>query len=262
VTICIGSICEDGKKAIIISDRMITDDDLSIEFEHPEPKILQLSKNCMAVTSGSALFFQEILEPVLIESHNESPKISEIVEKVAKSYSDLRRKRVEELYFRPMGFTIENFYKCQNERIVEFLGRKLDEFEFPGGLEILIIGVDEKAHIYLVDTPGIPISLDAIGWGSIGTGYPHAENAFIANKYHTKLSFNQAVYFSHEAKRRAEVAPRVGKVTDIFYIDRNGIRQLSAESIEKLNGIFNEKEKLIEPIEKEINEKIYRLSLW
>jgi len=38
MTICIGVICENRKKAIFASDRMLTSPGLSIEFEHDEPK--------------------------------------------------------------------------------------------------------------------------------------------------------------------------------------------------------------------------------
>jgi len=113
VTICIGTICEERKKAIIVSDRMITDEDLAIQFEHPQSKILPLSNNCVAVTSGSAFFFQEILDSVIAEFKNKSPKISYIAEKVAESYSNLRKKKLEEVYFKPMGLTIEKFNQEQ-----------------------------------------------------------------------------------------------------------------------------------------------------
>lgn len=265
MTICIGAICEERKRAIIISDRMITDEELSIEFEHQESKILPLSNNCVAVTSGSALFFQEILDPIIVKFNGKSSKISEIVEEIAKSYSNVRKKKIEELYFKPMNLTIENFNQYQtnlNERIIEGLGRMLEEFEFPGGLEILVIGVDDKAHIYLIDNPGISTLLDSIGWGSIGTGSPHAEYTFIANKYSTKLSFNQALYLTYQSKRRAEVAPGVGEDTDIYYIDNSGIHQLSPDSKEKLNNIFTEKENSIRPIEQKVMNEIAKLSLW
>ena len=39
MTICIGVICENRRKAIFASDRMLTSPGLSIEFEHDEPKI-------------------------------------------------------------------------------------------------------------------------------------------------------------------------------------------------------------------------------
>ena len=265
LTICIGIICEKRKKAIAIADRMITDDELSIQFEHTETKISKLSKNCIAMTSGSAFFFQEILDPITEKYNDKSPRISEIKEAIANSYSEIRKKKIEDLYFKPMNLTIERFNQEQSnldERIIEGLGRVFQEFEFPGGLEILVIGVDDKAHVYLVNNPGIATPLDAVGWGSIGTGSPHAEYTFISGEYCTKFPFNKAVYLAYEAKRRAEVAPGVGKATDIYLIDNKDIHELSKEGKEKLKNIFDEKEKSIRPIEKDSMEKVSKLTLW
>ncbi len=265
LTICTGIICENREKAIAVADRMITDDELSIQFEHRETKILTISKNCLAMTSGSAFFFQEILEPIIKKYKNESPKISKIVEEIKNSYAEIRMKKIEDFYFRPMGLTINQFNREQSnldDRIMGGLVRALQDFEFPGGLQILVIGVDDEAHIYLVDNPGMSTPLDTVGWGSIGTGSPHADYTFISGGYYTEFPFNKAVCLAYEAKRRAEVAPGVGEETDIYHIDKNGIHKLSDKSKEQLKNIFEEKEKLIKPIEKESMERVSKLSLW
>ena len=43
MTICIGTICDNGKKAIVVTDRMVTSSGLSVEFEH-ETKILKIGR--------------------------------------------------------------------------------------------------------------------------------------------------------------------------------------------------------------------------
>jgi len=270
MTICIGTICDNKQKAIAIADRMITDDSLSIEFEHKEKKIIQIAKNCIAMTSGSSISFQEILEPIISKFKDEKPKISIIVEEIAESYTTIRKKKVDEKYFRPRGLSIKEFYEDQSglsERLIEGLDRIVDEFEFPSletpvGLEILVVGVDDKAHIYLITNPGTFVPFDELGWHCIGSGYPQAENSLISNKFDPSLNLNKGLYLTYEAKKRAEVSPGVGHVTDVLVIDTNGIRFLSEDAVRGLNDLFEEKENLIKPIQQQVDDKMSRLSLW
>jgi hypothetical protein len=40
MTICIGVVCQNRKRAIFADDRMLTSPGLSVEFEHNEPRAL------------------------------------------------------------------------------------------------------------------------------------------------------------------------------------------------------------------------------
>lgn len=271
ITICIGTICDNKNRAIAIADRMITDDALSIEFEHEEKKITQISENCIVMTAGSSTSFQEILEPIISKFKGKKPKITEITEEIAKSYNEIRKKKIDEKYFRPRGLSINKFYEEQaglSERLIERLDSVVDQFEFPdldfpAGLEILVVGVDDKAHIYAIDNPGTIMPFDELGWRCIGSGYPQAENSLISNKFNPSSSFNKALYLTFEAKKKAEVSPGVGKIhTDIIYIDERGVHFLTENSQKSLNDIFKEKENKIKPIDKEIDDKLSGLTLW
>jgi 20S proteasome alpha/beta subunit len=271
MTICIASICGKRNIGLAVADRMVTEEDLSVEFEHEEKKIIPISKNCVAMTSGSAISYQEILEPIISRYKNKKPNISEIAEEIAKSYDNIRTKKIEEKYFRPRKLTIKSFYKNHsglNEQLVRILDKVINDFEFPdldipgAGLDILIVGVDSKAHIYLIENPGTTTPFDVFGWDCIGTGYPQAENSLISNKFVPSLDFKKGLFLSYEAKIRAEVSPGVGREwTDIVYIDERGIHFLSDEKIKKLKALLEEKEKLTIPKLKGIDEKLQRLSL-
>lgn len=54
MTICIGVVCQNRKRAIFASDRMLTSPGLSVEFEHNEPKFEKLSLTCVGLSAGEA----------------------------------------------------------------------------------------------------------------------------------------------------------------------------------------------------------------
>jgi 20S proteasome alpha/beta subunit len=262
MTICIGAICEENK-VVVVADRMLTNQNLSIEFEHEKSKIIELSNNCVAVVAGSAIGPKEILEPVVSEYKSvKTPTIYQIVQKIAENYRRFRLEKAESYIFIPRGLTLQYFYANQNglnEALVRGLDTALERFDLQ--IEIMIVGVDNTGgHIYLITNPGNVDCLDTIGWCSIGSGSPHADNSLIASGYHPNVPLKKALYLLYEAKKRAEVAPGVGKrFTDIVYIDNDGIHKLSEYDIKKLDEIFEEKESLIMSKSKEIEKKIDNL---
>ena len=64
LTICIGALCENNSKVIVASDKMLTHEGLSVEFEQRTPKMEKLSNFCVALTSGAALLPVELCKKV------------------------------------------------------------------------------------------------------------------------------------------------------------------------------------------------------
>ena len=116
MTICIGILCDNSKKAIMISDKMITMPMLSQEFEHETPKMAKINNTCIAISAGDALIPVELFDHVGTGIKGiANPKIKEIVEKIKTCYSDLRKKFIEEEFLNSRGFTITSFYNRMSE---------------------------------------------------------------------------------------------------------------------------------------------------
>ena len=60
MTICIAVICADRNAVVVASDRMISAPFLTLEFDHPDAKIDQLSSSCVGLTAGDALVATEL----------------------------------------------------------------------------------------------------------------------------------------------------------------------------------------------------------
>jgi hypothetical protein len=77
----------------------------------------------------------------------------------------------------------------------------------------LVLGCDgtKSAHIYQIDAQGMVTCHDDINFAAIGIGSNHAKSHFMFSRYPKLLTYYQALPIIYGAKRRAEVAPAVGK---------------------------------------------------
>lgn len=252
MTICIVGICDiqDGspRKAIAVADRMITAGDTEFEQE-AFSKIERLTENCVAVTAGSALAHTELFNATKAKFvGTPAPPIAQIVDELKNNYVRLRTIRAEEQYFKPLGLTVSYFLENQrslDSTLVLRLSRQLEEAEYGGrpGLQIVVAGIDTTgAHIHCVFDPGSSECFDAIGYCSIGSGERHAESSLIGNDYSSALLAKKALYLMYEAKKRAELAPGVGRIyTDVSIVADSGIQNLTSQQLEELERVYNKR---------------------
>ena len=86
------------------------------------------------------------------------------------------------------------------------------------GADALIVGKDlDGAHIFVVRDGQLSCE-DAVGFAAIGMGSWHAESHLVSSGYAKTKPFPEMLYLAYAAKRRAEVAPGIGKETDIFTV--------------------------------------------
>lgn len=271
MTICIVGICDVQKgiprKAIAIADRMITAGDT--EFEQTAfSKIDKLTENCVAITAGSALAHTELFDATKAKfTGTPAPPIAELVRELKENYVKLRTIRAEERYFKPLGLTVSSFLEQQrslDSTLVLRLSRQLSEAKYGGGrggLEIVVAGIDTTGgHIHCIFDPGSSECFDAIGYCSIGSGERHADSTLIVNDYNVALSIKKALYLMYEAKRRAELAPGVGKAyTDISIVADSAIQNLTVQQIQELRKVYDKHNEVEISCRKEMEELIQGL---
>lgn len=272
MTICIAGICDaaggNAKAAIAIADRMVTGGDT--EFEQAAfSKIISLTANCVALTAGSALVPTELFNITRTRfSGMPTPSIGSIVEELKKNYVRLRTVRAEERYFRPLGLTVKDFLEHQRDldsTLIVRLSKDLagSTLGGRGGLHILVAGIDSSgSHIHYILDPGTSECFDSIGYCSIGSGERHADSALIVNDYNVALPLNGALYLMYEAKKRAEVAPGVGRrYTDIAIVNDKGINNLGQAQIQGLQKVFDKHDEVEATCRKEMEELIKGISI-
>ena len=253
MTICIAIRCDCGKngdvipKVIMAADRMITSDYLEINFEQPVPKLTAIAKNCVVATAGDALSPSDLfdLAKQKIKMSKHTHQISEIVTILKESYVELRNKKIEDNILKPVGIpSIDFFYQNQQGIHPEIILKTFDAIKkFDFGVQLLVGGVDNSgSHIFGLANPGVSFNLDSLGYDAIGSGENHAILTFIGANYHSKTSFEEALYLTYKAKRISEKAPGIGtNYTDLWVIEPNEIYEVADEEngLGKLKKLYN-----------------------
>ncbi len=243
MTICISVICDNSSKLIVASDSMLTNEMLSIQFEHLTKKMTELSNKCIALTAGDALAHTELFNAVQCEIDRlKEPSILKIVATVKECYQGIRKRVICERILKPRGFNdFDEFYHAHrfvDSDIVKSIQFEVDRYDY--GLQIIISGISGgKAHIFSISDPGTSNCFNSIGFHAIGSGLPHAINTLIARGCHQEMSLEETLLIVYEAKKLAERAPGVGIKTNIAIIHKKGITLLPQERLNILKEIYD-----------------------
>lgn len=243
MTQLIGAICENGKKVIALSDRMVSTGDMTLAFEQPLIKAVAISQRSVVMTAGT------VHEPDLLRQAKERAKgkdrIIEIADVLKEVYQEFREEHVVDEVLRPLA-GIKSFEEWHGKQrslhdgLVMDLNQGIANCRL--GLSLLLAGVDKIGHLIRIDDPGIYRSFDNLSYCCIGMGDRHADNVFAWYKYSSTFPLNEALYIGFEAKKRAEMTGGVGRSTDILIIDEYGIKEICPESVNLLEEIYHDRE--------------------
>ncbi|MGJ7573375.1 hypothetical protein ACSFBX_22815 [Variovorax sp. RB2P76] len=224
MTVCVAAICEASQSVIGASDRMLTAG--NVQFQPPVSKCYALTSSAVLMVAGEMTIQAEIVAVMRdklyamlsIEPPPEWLRISEIAAMYSQVHSELRAKRAENEFLRPLGLSLETFLSRQTEmssQLVSSLATEMITKAFPR-VEAIIAGVDRTgAHIYVAD--GAMVSChDAAGFAAIGNGWYHANSHLMFSRHGKNAGFTKTLWLTYSAKKRAEVAPGVGEDTDMF----------------------------------------------
>lgn len=248
MTVGIGAICEDGKSAVVAADKMVTfGAPMSLQTEPPTlKKIIQLTERSLLVFSGNTADGEEIVNgarPAFAANPNLS--VSQQAEAVKNSYASHKQRRVEENILRPhLGTNFAGFAalmaQAQTSQILQQILGLVSQHNLQ--TDLLVAGMDESgAHIFAITHPGQLLPLATTGFGSIGSGGVHAGVRMSLGQHTKEASLVDTLYNVYEAKRASEVAPGVGKLTDLAVLRDGKIYFAGPEQIEVLEKAHKEK---------------------
>lgn len=245
MTICIAALSDGRKSAVLASDKMITvDEPFNIQYEpRNSGKIDEIADGIFVLSAGSALEIIDLLNETqkeLVQIHN--PSVEEAVDEVLKAYRNLRKKRIEDLYLSPRGLNLESYYakmKDFPDWLVTEIDRKFVTYDFD--LTMLIIGKSDNNlyRIFEIEDPGSSVSLDSIGFATIGIGETHATARFTYNRYDFGFALKEGLRISYLAKKDAEMAPFVGRETIIRILTQKKSFNLTDDNIKILDSAYS-----------------------
>jgi hypothetical protein len=224
LTICIASLCDDGKACVAAADREITVPAINLEFEHADKKIEDVVSGCVVMSSGDALLAAQVIERTRSTLGGSSHKVSSVAERLRDAYMSIHLERAEHVILHPRGFTLKEYKERGGTQIPAQTYLNIDQLLFNFGLnavEFLIAGLDSTgAHVFRVYYSGVAGGdwlewCDRLGYRAIGSGSSHASISLALEGQHRRLPVAETLYNVYSAKRNSEVAPGVGKATDI-----------------------------------------------
>lgn len=225
MTICIAALYENGKGCVLASDQMTTAHfPIGYEFENEEvKKIIKVRETTIAylLIAGDVLFANEVLEAVRKEVETKGIiAIPIIAESFRHHYQNLRRQHIIRNELEPRCLTIDSFYAAHQRlfpQIVQLIDNAFKSWN--PRTELIIAGFSESScSIFSIVNPGDLFCHDAIGFMAVGSGAPHAVYSLIESGYKKSMDVQTVHKLVEIAKHRSEVAPGVGRGTEILNI--------------------------------------------
>jgi len=246
MTVCIAAR---ATNAIVgASDRMLTSADVQFE-PSAGTKIVLLTSSMFVMTSGDAALQAEICSHVLSEITdriNREPsnwwRVKEAADLYIKYFNEVKNKRAEDAILAPLHLDRHSFIANQQmmaPSLVTDLTKELLNFELPS-VSAIFAGFPTGAHIYTVRNNEANC-LDAVGYAAIGIGSRHASSQFMFAGHAWNAPFSDTLLLTYYAKRKSEVAPGVGKGTDMVVVGPNlgSLISVGDHAIAKLDQEYN-----------------------
>lgn len=229
MTVCIAAIYNNNS-IIGVSDRMLTSGSGDIEFEPPAKKIFQVTR-CIAILIAGDSSIQAQLLAVIQKYIDERIKtepekyipVADVAERYRDAYINLRKKRAEIAILAKLDMDYDTFINRQQKMSDDFIsGIKYDlqNYSLDDGeiVATIITGIDETGpHIFMVRDDYLSNN-DNVGFAAVGIGGSHARSHLMLSGHSRFTDEAKALLTVHQAKKKSEVSPGVGKATDMFLV--------------------------------------------
>ena len=252
MTVCIAALFrwpygknDIGTAVVTASDRMITAGD--VEYEPAQLKIGFLSRRVLILIAGDYTVHSHAIKEVQYQVRsNQAVKPYDVACMYGTAIQSSRRRQAEDLILAPLGLNTDSFLAQQrdmSEGLISSLTTQMQDFQGPD-VEALVVGMEnDVAHIYIVDRHGTVGCYDDVGFAAIGIGAWHARSRLMQNGYVNTVGFAPALAAIYAAKKSSEVAPGVGKATDMHLMFRGGSEPLWPATAQKLSDLYIDFEK-------------------
>jgi hypothetical protein len=234
-----------GVAAAVACDRMITAGD--IQYEPQQMKFAAMTPRVLISIAGDYSIHSEALldtrKQIGIDTNTHPKNVALLY---GKAIQAIKRRQAEDLHLAPLGMNTDTFLAQQRELLDSVANHLTDQLQKYQGedVEALVVGSDgHDVLLYSVDTKGMIYYLNDVGFGAIGIGAWHAKSRLMQNGYVNAAFYPQALAAAYAAKKSAEVAPGVGKHTDMRLVLKDEISLVMPEILEKLESLYEDYER-------------------
>ena len=253
-------------------------------WDNSNPKIYVASSSIVFLTAGDSGLQTEVMADAILDIRGlikrEPHKwvdVKDAVESYLNAYNKAKALRIRDSVFVPRGLDANTFISRQSEMHSDFIldttrqiHRCENDFREIRGVETIVTGIDDSgAHIYAVvkSANGDHVTCcDSIGFAAVGIGGRHAESQFMMAGHNPHSNREETLLLTYMAKKRSEVAPGVGRETDMFVIGPStgslammgNIVDFDMEKIDSIYKKMEQEQARRFKAAKEKNEGIYR----
>lgn len=129
-------------------------------------------------------------------------------------------------------------YMANQQGMFQQLTMMFNQFNL--GTEIIVAGVvNGSARLAVLANPGTTYWVDKLGHATIGSGGNHAMTRLALGGQTRETSLEETLYQVFEAKKAAEAAPGVGKVTDMAIVSSDKTRYVPDAVLTILQQTFD-----------------------
>jgi hypothetical protein len=226
---------------------MITTGDIQYEPDGRR-KLYSLTTSIAIMTAGDTSFLSPVVRALFLQvtrdleaASNQWLRVSAVVDHYVRLWSEAKAKQAEAVLLAPLSLNRVSFLNQQKTLDTEFvmqMASKLINFEVAQTSAIITGNDDEGTHIYRVDDANI-YDFSTIGFATIGIGERHADSQFMLARHSWNSPLANTLFLAYSAKRRAEIAPGVGKETDLAAIvGLGGYTDISSDVREALEAEY------------------------
>ena len=259
VTVCIGALCDNGQAVVVASDKMVTfGAPMNLQMEPSVlKKITKINDEVVILFSGSLPDAEEIVSVTKqqLKGLTHLPTLN-VAEAVKTAYIALKQKRVQEMILGPLlGADFAKFQTLlaqspSSQTLQQILAMVM---QHNMQAEVLVAGVDVSgAHLFAISHPGVLLLMETMGYGAVGSGGLHAAVRLSLGQQNKIAPILETVYNVYEAKKAAEVAPGVGKLTDLAIIKSGKVSFAETALLEVLEKAHKEKPSLTQTEQDEL----------
>jgi hypothetical protein len=229
------------RAAIVASDRLLTVGD--VQYEPAKQKVFYLPKGLIVVADEMELHSQALKELLKGVSGDFRRPADEIATRYAHAMQGIRVRQAEIEILVPLGMNTDTFASQQQDLSPLFVERTEKRMQaYSGDVvgEALVIAAEaDGVSLYYCNSAGQISCLDDIGFGTIGLGGWHAKSRLMESAYTSDQTiFAAALAATYSAKKSAELAPGVGKKTDLHLVGKYGPLHIEDHYMDQLESLY------------------------
>jgi 20S proteasome alpha/beta subunit len=233
MTVCVAATCENGAAVVIAADRLLSG---QLQVEAPAPKVIKVADRCVAAFAGNEGDSREIIHFSAARiARSGKSGLLDIADVFRDTYAEYKQARAEETILRPNLATDWPTYRELLVRTPYSQVLANVALQLAGHVlysELLIAGVDDGgADLFGIVNPGTVVPSGGLAYMATGNGAPLANAAMTWTAHSPRSSLGDALYRVAYAKRTAEIAAGVGKLTDVVAVTRNGVYVVTPELV-------------------------------